>query len=132
LKPLYKYSILLLLLNILFSVIIYFLFRTFTGDIAFIEVFVLSSLFSVIVFISLTIFFRGQKKEPDSQTLHSLTSVSLKFLLDMVLALVWFIVAKKTLLPYVLIFFVLYLALSLFSIWVILKTLKNRSLLNQY
>jgi hypothetical protein len=110
------------------TVIVYFLFATFKVYIAFIEVFALSSLFSVIAFITLLIFIRGQKKEPDSQTLHSLTSVSVKFLLDMVLALVWFIVAKKTSLAYVLIFFVLYLALSLFSIWVILKTLKNRSL----
>jgi hypothetical protein len=31
-------------------------------------------------------------------------------------------------LPSVLIFFVLYLALTLFSIWVIVKTLKNKAL----
>jgi hypothetical protein len=46
----------------------------------------------------------------------------------MVLAFIWFIVAKKTSLPSVLIFFVLYLTLTLYSIWVILKTLKNKSL----
>jgi hypothetical protein len=46
----------------------------------------------------------------------------------MVLALIWFIVAKKTSLISVVLFFVLYLALSLFSVWVILKTLKHKSI----
>jgi hypothetical protein len=55
-------------------------------------------------------------------------AISLKFLLEMILALVWFIVAKKTALPSVLIFFVLYLALTLFTVLIILKTLKNRAL----
>lgn len=92
------------------------------------DIAILSSAFSLIAFITIVIFLRGQTKEPDNQTLHSLVSVSLKFLLDIVLALVWFIVAKKTSLTSVLIFFVLYLTLTLFSIWVILKTLKNKSL----
>jgi hypothetical protein len=92
------------------------------------DVAILSLIFSIIVIITLFIFFRGQTKEPDSQTLHSLVSVSLKFLLELVLALVWFIVAKKTSLPSVLIFFVIYLTLTLFSVWIILKTLKNKSL----
>jgi hypothetical protein len=46
----------------------------------------------------------------------------------MVIALIWFFVAKKTSLQSVLIFFVLYLALTLFSVLIILKTLKNKSL----
>ncbi|MCX6325677.1 MAG: hypothetical protein NT144_03340 [Bacteroidia bacterium] len=97
-------------------------------NLSFNEIAILSPLFSIIALITLIIFLKGQTKEPDSQALHSLVSVSLKFLLELVLALVWFIVAKKTSLPSVLIFFVLYLTLTLFSIWVILKTLKNKSL----
>jgi hypothetical protein len=92
------------------------------------DIAILSSLFSVIALITLVIFLKGQTKEPGSQTLYSLVSISLKFLLEMVLALIWFIVAKKTSLISVLLFFVLYLALSLFSIWIILKALKNKSL----
>jgi Ca2+/Na+ antiporter len=87
-----------------------------------------SSVFSVITLITLVIFLRGQTKEPESQTLHSLVAISLKFLLELVLVLIWFIVAKKTSLPSVLIFFVLYLTFTLFSIWVILRTLKGKSL----
>ena len=127
-KPLHKYILLLLLLNILLLGTGYFLFSVeilniFYGDIA-----ILSTVFSIIALITLVIFLRGQTKEPDSQTLHSLVSVSFKFLLELVLALVWFIVAKKTSLPSVLVFFVLYLTFTFFSILVILKTLKNKSL----
>lgn len=88
----------------------------------------LSAAFSFIALITIVIFLKGQTKEPESQTLFSLVSVGLKFLLEMVLALVWFIVAKKTSLQAVLIFFVLYLTLTLFSLLIIVKTLKNKSL----
>jgi hypothetical protein len=128
LKPVYKYILLLLLLNILLFGTGYFLNSMAILNLKFSDVAILLPVFSVITIITLLIFFRGQTKEPDSQTMHILVSISLKFLLELVLALVWFIVAKKTLLQSVLIFFVLYLTLSLFSIWVILKTLKNRSL----
>ena len=91
----------------------------------------LSLLFSLTTIIALIIFLRGQTKDPESQTMHSLVSVSLKFLLELVLALLWFIVIKKTGLPSVLIFFVIYLTFTLLSVWVILKTLKNKSLLKE-
>jgi hypothetical protein len=92
------------------------------------DLIITSSVFSVIALITLFIFLKGQTKEPDSQTLHSLVALSLKFLLEIFFALIWFFIAKKTSLQSVLIFFVLYLALSLFSIRVILKTLKNKAL----
>lgn len=97
-------------------------------NILFSNIVFLSTLFSTITILTLIIFFKGQIKDPETQTLHSLVSLGLKFLLEMVLALVWFIVAKKTSLPSVLIFFVLYLAFTLFSVFIILKILKNRSL----
>lgn len=96
--------------------------------VTFTDVLVLTFSFSFISFITLGIFLRGQAKEADSQTLHSLVSISLKLLLEMVLALVWFIVTKKTAIHSVLIFFVLYLTLTLFSLLIILKTLKNKTL----
>jgi len=92
------------------------------------DIVILSTVFSFIAFVTLLIFFKGQSKEPDSQTLYILVAVSLKFLLEIVFALVWFIVAKKTSLESVLMFFVLYLCLTLFSLQVILKTLKNKAL----
>lgn len=73
---------------------------------------------------------QDQNKMPDVQTMHTLIAVSLKFILEMILALVWFILWKKNSLASVFIFFILYLSLSLFSIGVIMKTLKNKTLQN--
>ena len=92
------------------------------------DILVLSCLFSGISIVTLVIFFRGQSREPDSRTMHTLAAISLKFLLDMVLALVWLIISKKTSLTSVFIFFVIYLTLTLFTLFVILKTLRNSSL----
>jgi hypothetical protein len=128
LKPLYRYILFLSILNVLLIGAGYCLRLLINPKFLLSDITILSFVFSLIAFITLVIFFKGQAKEPDSQTLHSLVSVSLKFLLELVLAVVWFIVAKKTSLPSVLIFFVLYLTLTLFSVWIILKTLKNKSL----
>jgi len=73
---------------------------------------------------------QGQTKMPDAQTMHTLIAVSLKFLLEMILAIVWFILWKKNSLASVFIFFILYLSLSMFSIGIIMKTLKNKMLQN--
>ena len=128
LEKFHKYVLILILLNILLFVTGYFLTLLQHIHILLSEIFILSPLFSIISVITLIIFFRGQSRDAASQTLHSLVSISLKFMFEMVLALIWFYVAKKTSLTSVFIFFVIYLALSLFSIFVILKTLKNRPL----
>jgi uncharacterized membrane protein len=128
LKPVYKYILLLLLLNVLITGTGFLLVSFTELNLLFSDIALLAIFFSLIAAITLIIFFRGQAKEPESQTMHSLFSVGLKFLLEMILALVWFIVAKKTSLTSVLIFFVLYLTLTLFSVLIILKTLKNKSL----
>jgi hypothetical protein len=84
--------------------------------------------FSFIALLTILIFQRGQSRESHSQTMHTLVSLSVKFLLELLLTIIWFIIAKKTSSESVLMFFVLYLTFSLFSIWNILKTLKNKSL----
>ncbi len=84
------------------------------------------TLITVLIFI---IFFRGQSKPPDSQTMHSMVAIVIKFLMELVFAFIWFFLAKKTGLSSVLLFFVLYLTFTLFSVIVILKTLKDKSLL---
>ena len=89
---------------------------------------ILTVVFSFISLITIFIFFRGQFRESQSQALHTLVSLSLKFLLELLLTIIWFIIAKKTSSESVLMFFVLYLAFSLFSILNILKALKNKPL----
>ncbi len=92
------------------------------------DILILTLCFTAINILSVIIFSRGIRRDPESQTMHLMVAVSIKLPLEMVLALIWFFVAKKTYPSSVLLFFVLYLALSLYSIYFILKTLKSRSL----
>jgi hypothetical protein len=131
LKLLPKYILLLALLNAVILLSAYLLGPVTKLSLSLHEILILSSAFSVISFFTVFIFLKGQSKEPDSQTLYSLVALVVKFLLELVFALLWFFLAKKTSLQSVLMFFVLYLALTLFSISVIVKTLKNKALKNQ-
>ena len=87
-----------------------------------------SAIFTLITLLVLIIFFRGQSKEPASQIMHSLVAVSIKFLAELIFTFIWFFIAKKTGLSSVILFFVLYLTFTLFSVLIILKTLKSKSL----
>ena len=89
---------------------------------------ILSIVFTLISILTISVFLRGQSKEPQSQAMHTLVSFGIKFLLELILALLWFIVAKKTSTQSVFMFFVLYLTFSLILIFTGLKTLKNKAL----
>jgi len=123
-----KYSIGLLLLDIILLLAGYLVVDFADVTLHFSEIAILTLCFSAIVLLSFYIFSRGLKKEPASQTMHLMVAVALKMLLEMVLALVWFFVAKKTFTSSILLFFVLYLAFSLYSMFFMLNTLKNKSL----
>ena len=92
------------------------------------DLLILTGCFSLITGTSLYIFCRGQTKEQSDRVMYLLVAISVKMLLEMVFALLWFFAAKKTTLTSLILFFVLYLAFSLFSIILMLKTLKNRTL----
>ena len=89
---------------------------------------VLSLSFAFLSLLTLIIIFRGQKRDPEARTMYMLAAFGIKFILEMVIALLWFFVAKKTGLTSVILFFVLYLAFTLFSVLVVLKTLKYKPL----
>jgi hypothetical protein len=127
-KKIYRYLLIIVLINLLLTAFAYLIILFCPSGILLKDVVILSLLFSSIAVITLIIFLRGTTKEPDSATMHTIVAVSLKFLLDMVLALAWFFVTKKSFLSYVFLFFVLYLTFTLFTTFVILKILKNRSL----
>lgn len=127
-KSLMKHIRLLLLLEALILASGYFIISKSGTGITFGETALLSAIMCLIAVVTLVIFFRGQGKDPSSQTMHSLVAVSLKFLMELVLALVWFFVVKKTQLASVVLFFVLYLTFTMFSVLIMLKTLKNRAI----
>lgn len=123
-----KFSIGVLFLDLLLMLSGYLL-GTFTDvTLHFSEIAILTLCFSVIILLSFYIFSRGLKKEPASRTMHLLAAVAVKMLLEMFLALVWFIVVKKTFTSSILLFFVLYLAFSLYLIFLMLNTLKHKPL----
>ena len=128
LKPILKYLLLIVSLNVLLLLIAYLLISSGEINLSLGNAAILSLSFSIISLITIIIFLKGQAKEPESQPLYSIVAIGLKFLLEIVSALLWFIVAKKTSLQSVLMFFVLYLTLTLFTLWVILKNLKHKVL----
>jgi len=128
LKPLIKSVLLLALLEVVILVAGFLVVRYVNIDLSFTNIIAVSAVFTIITLLALIIFFRGQSKEPAGQTMHTLVSISLKFLIELIFAFAWFFVAKKTGLSSVLLFFVLYLTFTLFSVMILLKTLKNKSL----
>lgn len=94
----------------------------------FCELTLLSLTFAVLALVSITIIYKGRKKDSDAQVLHLLVGLGVKFIADLIIALVWFFVLKKTSVSLVIIFFVLYLAFTLFSVLSILKILKDKLL----
>jgi len=127
-KDFKKYSVVLMLFGLLLLLAGFIIIKTTGLKILFSDIALLVFFFTLITLTSLAIFFRGQSREPASQTLHTLFSVSLKFLLELILTLIWLIVLKKTLTALVIMFFLIYLAFSSFLLIVVLITLKNRSL----
>ena len=123
-----KYSIGLLFLDMILLLAGYLLVAFTDVTLQFSEIAILTLCFSAIILLSIYIFSRGLKREPASQTMYLMVAVALKMLLEMVLALVWFFVAKKTFTSSLLLFFVLYLAFSLYSIFLMLNTLKHKPL----
>ncbi len=86
------------------------------------------SIFLVITASSLLVFLIGIVKSPESQPLYTMGALGLKFFLSMIFALIYFIVLKNTTLGYIILFFLLYLAFTIYLLRVIVKILKIKSL----
>jgi len=87
--------------------------------------------YTLITTICLYIFSRGQKKDQAEGTMHLIIAFSLKLILELVLALLWFFAGKKNTPSSLLLFFMLYLAFTLYATIAMLNTLKTRSLENK-
>jgi len=85
-------------------------------------------IFLVITALSLLVFLIGTVKSPESQPLYTMGALGLKFFLSMIFALIYFIVLKNTTLGYIILFFLLYLAFTIYLLRGIVKILKIKSL----
>jgi len=128
LKLFLKKIFLLIVLESIILITGYLVFSNINTGLLLSDLIFLSVIFTVLTAGILFIFYNGQKKNPDSQTMHTLVAVSLKFLIELVFAFLWFFVGKKSGLSDVILFFVLYLAFTLFLLMVIVKELKHKSL----
>lgn len=123
-----SYLINLLFLVSLFLVSGYFVLRFFKINLLYSDYSILVLCFALITILVLMVYVRGSGRDQESRTMHILVALGIKFLAEIVLVLIWFFVSKKNSVPSVIIFFILYLAFSLFSIFLMLNTLKNKSL----
>jgi hypothetical protein len=128
LKPLAKSIFLLALLEIILLVAGIIIVSSFDVSLVYDDIVAASAVFVLINILILVVFFRGQNREPASQTMHSLVAISIKFLAELIFVFIWFFISKKTGLSSVILFFVLYLTFTLFSVLIMLKTLRGKSL----
>lgn len=127
-KPPAKYLFFLSIVILLSAVAGQVVFSITETDVQFNRYLALLAGFSVISVVTVLIFLRGQARDPQSQVMHTLVAIGLKFLLELVLALIWFVAAKNNSSHYIFIFFGLYLLLTLFTVVYIFKVLKNKPL----
>lgn len=92
------------------------------------ELFITTLLFLVITAIALAVFLIGKSKNTENQPLYTMGAVGIKFFLSIILALIYFVALKYSSLFYILLFFLLYLAFTIFLLRVIIKSLKAKSL----
>jgi hypothetical protein len=83
--------------------------------------------FLLIFIIVLSVARAGYRKEADSQGLFTLLAVALKFLLPGALAVIWFEVLKNSADADILLFFIVYLSLSITAVLLIIRNLKNQN-----
>lgn len=98
------------------------------ADLTFREILLPGLVFPVIIAVSFMVFLLGRKKEPERQPVFTMASVGVKFVLSSMFALSYFIILKRTGLEYMILFFLLYLAFTVYLLKVILKVLKVKSL----
>lgn len=88
----------------------------------------LTLFFTFISVVIMLIFFSGLNKDQGSRTIHILVAVSLKLLLELVLAVLWFFIGKKNTFNSLYMFFILYLLFTVFTTLAMYKNLKTKSL----
>ena len=87
-----------------------------------------SAVYPAITALSLTVFIIGSTKKPESQPVYTMGAIGIKFILSMVFAVIYFVVLKNTEAVYIILFFLLYLAFTVYLLRLIVKYLRINSL----
>jgi len=81
--------------------------------------------FFFIAALSLAIFFNAGRRDPDQKIVRTFVALSLKTILCLAFALIFFLVLKKKDSGTVILFFIIYLGFTLFVVFSMLNTLKK-------
>ena len=81
--------------------------------------------FFFIAALSLAIFFNAGRRDPDQRIVRTFVALSLKTILCLAFALIFFLVLKKKDSGTVILFFIIYLGFTLFVVFSMLNTLKK-------
>jgi len=81
--------------------------------------------FFIVSALSLAIFFNAGRKDPDQKIVRTFVALSLKTILCLAFALIFFLVLKKKDSGTVILFFIIYLGFTLFVVFSMLNTLKK-------
>lgn len=73
----------------------------------------------------LYLFFKGRSKAPNKSILYTFAAVSAKFMCYLLFIVIYYLVTKNLSTSYLIVFFILYLAFTLFTVLVIVKVLKS-------
>lgn len=128
LKIVLKYLLPLIILLAVFNALWFVILISFKPQLNILSFPALSLLFFISSSIAIIIFLIGRQSNPKNETFYSFVSICLKFLIELIIAIIWFFIMKKTSTTNILLFFLLYLAFSIISIFIILKLLNMKSL----
>ena len=82
-------------------------------------------LFTLLLFV---LFYRGLTKDPQKGILYTFGAIALKLFVHMVYILVFYLLTKNLTMDFIIVFFVLYLAFTLYLILTFIKELKSKQI----
>lgn len=82
-------------------------------------------LFTLLLFV---LFYRGLTKDPQKGILYTYGTIALKIFVHMVYILVFYLLTKNLTMDFIIVFFVLYLAFTLYLILAFIKELKSKQI----
>lgn len=121
-----KYAAYLLVLTLSFLIIGLFLIPNQISGISRNQFLLTLSFYFLVNLVVISLFFKGKRKDPKKSLLYTFSAISAKFLLYLLFIVIYFLVTKNLSTTYLIVFFILYLAFTLFTVLAIVKALKAK------
>ena len=121
-----KYAAYLLVLTLSFLIIGLFLIPNQISGISRNQFLLTLSFYFFVNLVVISLFFKGKRKDPKKSLLYTFSAISAKFLLYLLFIVIYFLVTKNLSTTYLIVFFILYLAFTLFTVLAIVKALKAK------